>query len=317
MTGIVLTQAPIAAAVALLFGLIVGSFANVVIHRLPLGQSIVFPASRCPKCGTGIRPWHNLPVISWLLLRGRCASCREPISPRYPLVEALHGIGFALIVLHFGPFPFTLLLFVFFSALVILALIDWDHQILPDVITLPGVLIGLAGSLLPGALIDWRESALSAGFGYVAFFLVAEGYARLRGIEGLGQGDWKLAAMMGAFLGVQRLMLTVFLASLSGMIYGLVQAFRLRAAQGDPTPLVPVAAEHSVDPTSASLTAAEPGSETSVSGRTPDDGPDLPEEPVSIGKYKLPFGTFLAAAAIFVLFGGDAILLWYASFFRF
>lgn len=304
MPGFVLSPAILAASIASLFGLIVGSFANVVIHRLPLGESVVFPASRCPKCGAAIRPWQNLPVISWLFLRGRCAQCREPISPRYPLVEALHGLGFGLIVLNFGPFPFTLLLLVFFSALVILALIDWDHQILPDVITLPGILIGMAGSLLPGALVDWRESGLAAGFGYVAFFVVAEGYARLRGIEGLGQGDWKLAAMMGAFLGVQRLMLTVFLASLSGMIYGLVQASRLRAA-----PPVPV-------PVPEPVLVPEPGLDPSGAGPTPGERAS-PEEPVSIGKYKLPFGTFLAASAIFVLFRGDGILLWYASFFRF
>lgn len=306
MPGFVLSPAILAASTAVLFGLIVGSFANVVIHRLPLGESIVFPASRCPKCRTAIRPWQNVPVISWLFLWGRCAQCREPISPRYPLVEALHGLGFGLIVLNFGPFPFTLLLLAFFSSLVILALIDWDHQILPDVITLPGILVGIAGSFLPGALVDWRESGLAAGFGYVAFFVVAEGYARLRGIEGLGQGDWKLAAMMGAFLGVQRLMLAVFLASLSGMVYGLVQAFRLRAVQDDPTPIVPVAGE-------AVAAATHPVD----FGATPDEPVAIPDEPISIGKYKLPFGTFLAASAIFVLFFGDAILLWYASFYRF
>jgi len=311
MPGFVLSPAILAATIALPFGLIVGSFANVVIHRLPLGQSVVFPASRCPKCGGAIKPWQNLPVISWLFLRGRCAQCREPISPRYPLVEALHGLGFGLIVWSFGPYPFTLLLLVFFSALVILALIDWDHQILPDVITLPGVLIGIAGSFLPGALVDWRESGLAAGFGYVAFFLVAEGYARLRGIEGLGQGDWKLAAMMGAFLGVQRLMLTVFLASLSGMIYGLIQAFKLRRGEAV------AASEPPIDSTPAPLPVVEPGPETSDPGPTAADQTELPEEPVSIGKYKLPFGTFLAASAIFVLFRGDAVLIWYASFFRF
>lgn len=288
MPGLVITPALIAASVALLVGLIVGSFANVVIYRLPLGQSVVFPASRCPRCGRGIRPWHNLPVISWLILRGRCAFCAEAISPRYPLVEAVHGVGFALVVLNFGPFPFTFLLLAFFSALVILALIDWDHQILPDVITLPGLILGLLGSLVPGALVGWRESALAAVFGYIAFFLVAEGYARLRGIEGLGQGDWKLAAMMGAFLGGQRLMLTVFLASLSGMIYGLTQAFRARETPTE--------------------TATEPAAELST---------EVSTEPTSIGKYKLPFGTFLAASAIFVLFRGDAVLTWYASFFRF
>ena len=169
-----------------------------------------------------------------------------------------------------------------------LAFIDWDHQILPDVITLPGILVGVCGSFLPGALVGWRESLLAAVFGYLAFFLVAEGYARLRGIEGLGQGDWKLAATMGAFLGVQRLMLTVFLASLSGMTYGLIQAWRQRRAE-------------------LRLPASSEGVE----------GAPTVVEPVPIGRFKLPFGTFLAACAVLVLFCGDQILNWYASFFRF
>lgn len=289
MLAFLTSVAFVAALIAFPFGLIVGSFANVVIHRLPLGESIVFPASRCPKCRAAIRPWQNLPVISWILLGRRCASCREPISARYPAVELLHGAGFALIVWGFGPELFTLLLLLFFTALVVLAFIDWDHQILPDAITLPGILIGIAGSLLPGALIDWREAGLAAGLGYVAFFLVARGYARLRGIEGLGQGDWKLAAMMGAFLGVQRLMLAVFLASVSGTVYGLIQAFRLRARGEVQTP-----PEGEVETPEAPPSAAPP-----------------------IGHYRLAFGTFLAAAAIFVLFLGDPILRWYSRFFRY
>ncbi len=321
--------------VASLFGLLVGSFANVVIHRLPLDQSIVFPSSRCPRCGAAIRPWQNIPVASWLWLGGRCASCREPISPRYPAVELLHGLGFGLIVWTFGPLPFTLLLLLFFFALVVLAFIDWDHQILPNEITLPGILVGIAGSLVPGALIDWREAGLSAAFGYVAFFLVAEGYARLRGIEGLGQGDWKLAAMMGAFLGAQRLMLTVFIASLSGLTYGLVQAVRLRRESATlpvaaptedaeaPTPADPVS-----PPPPGPSAGTEPGAGSNPQAGSPAESapnPDAPtahsaneeDHPVSIGKYKLPFGTFLAASAIFVLFYGDPVLEWYASLFRF
>lgn len=312
MSGIVLSPALAAAGIALLFGLVVGSFANVVIYRLPLEQSIVFPSSRCPRCGAGIRPWQNIPVFSWLFLRGRCANCREPISPRYPMVEALHGLGFALIVHEFGPFPFTLLLLVFFSAMVILALIDWDHQILPDVITLPGIAVGFAGTFLQGALIGWRESALTALFGYVAFFLVAEGYARLRGIEGLGQGDWKLAAMMGTFLGGQRLMLTVFLASVSGMVFGLFQAWRQRRAEFAAEPLD----DRALISTAGSETNDANPQPTEVAPDTPvEDEP--PEEPVSIGKLRLPFGTFLAASAILVLFRGDGLLEWYASLFRF
>ncbi len=298
MLGFLTTVAFVAALIAFPFGLIVGSFANVVIHRLPRGESIVFPSSRCPKCRAAIRPWQNLPVISWILLRGRCATCREPISARYPAVELLHGLGFALVVWGFGPQPFTLLLLLFFSALVVLAFIDWDHQILPDAITLPGILVGIAGSFLPGALIGWKEAGIAAGLGYVAFLLVAEGYAKLRGIEGLGQGDWKLAAMMGAFLGVQRLMLAVFLASVSGMVYGLVQALRLRAA-GE----VQVLPEGVVPPEEAPAATAETETER--------------VEPPPIGRYRLAFGTFLAASAIFVLFLGDPILRWYSRFFRY
>ncbi len=268
---------------AFLLGLVVGSFANVVIHRLPLGQSIVYPPSRCPRCRAAIRPWQNIPVMSWALLRGRCASCREPISIRYPAVEALHGFGFALVFLKFGPQLFTLLALLFFFALVVLAFIDWDHQILPDVITLPGVVAGVAGSFLPGALVSWKEAALGAVFGYAIFFLVAEGYSRLRGVEGLGQGDWKLAAMMGAFLGIQRLLLIVFLGSVSGLAFGLIQASRQNSR------------DHA--------------------GDSPDGG-ESAEELSSIGKFRLPFGTFLAGCGLFVLFWGDSVLFWYASFFR-
>jgi leader peptidase (prepilin peptidase)/N-methyltransferase len=297
----------VGALLAVPFGLIVGSFANVVIHRLPLEESIVFPASRCPRCRAAIRPWQNVPVISWFVLRGRCASCREQIPFRYPAVEALHGIGFALVVLRFGLRPFTLLMLLLFFVLVVLAFIDWDHQILPDVITLPGILAGLFGSLVPGALIGWREAALGAVFGYVAFFLVAEGYTRIRGIEGLGQGDWKLAAMMGAFMGGERLMLTVFLGSVSGMAYGLTQALKLRAET--------TASDGATGPDEAQGVMLNPNA-TEGAGASEPVGVGDRGEPPSIGKYKLPFGTFLAASAIFVLLCGDPILGWYASFFR-
>ncbi len=286
----------VAALVGGVFGLIVGSFANVVIYRLPLGQSIVFPASRCPGCHTEIAPWHNIPVLSWFLLRGRCASCQTPISFRYPAVEALHGVGFAGILLIFGLTPFTPALLLLYFALVVLAFIDWDHQILPDRITLPSVAIGLATTFLPGSLITWRESLLAAALGYLGFFVVAEGYARLRGIEGLGMGDWKLAAMIGAFMGGRRLLLVVFLGSLSGMVYGLAQAFKERRAFAQTEPNEPPPA----DPHDANAGA-----------------PLVGALPAPIGLYKLPFGTFLAAAAIFVLFFGDFVLSWYAGFFAF
>ncbi len=275
---------PAAAIIAGLFGLLVGSFANVVIHRVPIGQSIVFPPSRCPRCQAAIKPWQNIPLISWLALRGRCANCGLPISPLYPFVEALHGAGFALIVLRYGLTPFAPVLMAFFSALCILAFIDWDHQILPDAITLPGIALGVGFTFVPGSLINWKEALLAAVMGYAGFFAVAKGYSRLRSIEGLGQGDWKLAAMMGSVLGGRRLLLVVLLGSISGTILGLAQALTQRRGQAEMPP-----------------SDGEPPS------------PDLPP----IGQHKLPFGTFLAASAVFVLFFGDEALEWYSSLFRF
>jgi len=302
-----------------LFGLIVGSFANVVIYRLPLGQSIVFPASRCPGCHSEIAPWHNIPVLSWLLLRGRCASCGIQISARYPAVEALHGAGFAGILLVFGLTPFTPFLLLLYFALVVLAFIDWDHQILPDRITLPSLAIGLATSLLPGALISWRESLFASALGYLGFYAVAESYARLRGIEGLGMGDWKLAAMVGSFLGGRRLLLVVFLGSLTGMVYGLIQAFKERRALARDSN----AGTPSVGASDANVGAPLVGVAQGQAPHRPMPGcAPLPEGvvddgPPPIGLYKLPFGTFLAGAAIFVLFFGDFVLDWYAGLFGF
>ena len=293
---------------ALAFGLIVGSFANVVIHRVPREESIVSPPSRCPHCGASIRPWQNVPVLSWILLLGRCANCQAAISARYPAVEALHGLGFTLLLLKYGPTPFLPALLFFYSAMIILAFIDWDVQLLPDVLTLPGILIGLAASLLPGSLIDWRESAIAAAMGYLAFAAIARGYLAFRGIEGLGQGDWKLAAFMGAFLGVQRFLLAVFLACVSGLAYGLVQAMKLRAAS-------PVGRSHHPSELegATSAFASLPLAEVApVEGGAEEDHTlSPPSEPPPIGLYRLPFGTFLAGAAIVVLLLGELILSWY------
>jgi leader peptidase (prepilin peptidase)/N-methyltransferase len=210
-------------ALALGLGLVVGSFANVCIHRLPRRQSVVAPRSRCPACQRPIAALDNVPILSYLLLRGRCRACRAPISLRYPLVEAANGALYALLAALHGPTLRTAFLMVFATALLVLALIDLEHKLLPNVVTLPGVGVGLLASGLlgdpPGRAV--AESAAAAAAGYLGFLLVAEGYRRLRGIEGLGQGDWKMAAMLGAFLGWQRLLLTVFLAALSGAAVGL------------------------------------------------------------------------------------------------
>ena len=204
----------------LALGLIVGSFANVVIHRLPLGQSVVRPRSRCPQCGTEIRPLDNVPVLSYLLLLGRCRTCRLPISPRYPAVEAANGLLYLAIAILLGPTSHALVVMGFASSLLILSLIDLDHQILPDVITKPGILLGLAASFLSGPPTP-LESAASAAAGYFTLMAVAWLARRYYKEEALGQGDWKMVAMLGAFLGWQAMLLAVLLGSLLGSLVGL------------------------------------------------------------------------------------------------
>jgi leader peptidase (prepilin peptidase)/N-methyltransferase len=204
-----------------LLGLVVGSFANVCIHRLPGGASVVSPPSRCPACAARVRPWDNVPVLSYLALRGRCRSCRARISPRYPLVELANGLLYFALASTVGPSPRTVVWMAFVTALLILVFIDLEHHLLPDVITLPGIVVGLAASFLPGSRVSPLGSAAAAAFGYLAFLTVATLYRRLRGVDGLGEGDWKLSAMLGAFLGWEPLLLTIFFAALSGTLVGL------------------------------------------------------------------------------------------------
>jgi leader peptidase (prepilin peptidase)/N-methyltransferase len=216
-----LLEAPFWPWTALALGLVVGSFANVCIHRIPRRESVVSPPSRCPSCGTLIRPWDNVPVLSYLVLRGRCRGCRRPISARYPAVEALNGLlYFAAAHLRGAAEPRVLVEMALVTELLVLSLIDFDHHLLPNVITLPGTAAGLLASLLPGPPTP-LVAALSAAGGYLAFFAVAWTYERTRGIEGLGMGDWKMAALLGAFLGWEKLLLTVFLATLAGTLVGL------------------------------------------------------------------------------------------------
>jgi leader peptidase (prepilin peptidase) / N-methyltransferase len=206
---------------ALALGLIIGSFANVCIHRIPLRLSVVHPRSRCPRCQTPIGAADNIPVLSYLFLGGRCRVCRARISIRYPLVEALNGALYFLIARGHPPGAPAGVMMALVTGLLVLSLIDLDHQILPDVITFPGIALGLAASLLEGPPSP-RESVLAAVGGYVIFMLIARTWERMRGMEALGQGDWKLAAMLGAFFGWQKLLLTVFMASLAGTLVGLV-----------------------------------------------------------------------------------------------
>jgi leader peptidase (prepilin peptidase)/N-methyltransferase len=201
------------------FGAVVGSFLNVCIHRLPGDESVVFPASHCPHCRVPIRPYDNIPLLSYVVLRGRCRSCAESISSRYPVVELLGGIAAVAAVAALGLSAHALLAFAFLCALVVITFIDFDHQIIPDAISLPGIGVGFAAALVLG---DPRWSASLAGIllGGGLLWGVAEGYHWLTGREGMGGGDIKLLAMIGAFLGWQAVPVTLMIASLFGTAVG-------------------------------------------------------------------------------------------------
>jgi leader peptidase (prepilin peptidase)/N-methyltransferase len=205
-------------AVAGLFGLVIGSFLNVCIFRLPKGVSVVFPPSACGSCKRPLRWFENVPVVSWAVLAGKCARCRAPISFQYPLVELVTGLLFALTVWLTPPGPLLAARLLLACALVVLFAIDLEHQILPNVITVPGIVLGVAFSLVapPG----WRASVLGALLGGGILYAIAEGYYRVRGEDGLGMGDVKMLAMIGAFLGWQGMLLTLVLASFAGAAVG-------------------------------------------------------------------------------------------------
>ncbi len=205
---------------AFLTGSVMGSFGNVLIHRLPRDESIVRPGSRCPACGTPIPWFDNLPLASWAALGGRCRSCRAPISRRYPLVELACALLFLAVAARFGVSLRSLLLALFTWALVVVTAIDLEHMIIPDAVTLPGMALGLAGSLLPGG--PGFLSSLGGGLlGYGALFAIAWAYRKVRKQEGMGMGDFKLLGMAGAVLGAGSLPAILLVASLAGTLAGL------------------------------------------------------------------------------------------------
>jgi leader peptidase (prepilin peptidase)/N-methyltransferase len=204
---------------AFIYGAVVGSFLNVCICRLPENRSVVSPSSSCPLCGYRISWYDNIPVASFVFLRGKCRSCKAPISFRYPLVELINGLLTLMLFIKFGPTLTFLALFILCSSLVVITFIDIDHQIIPDVISLPGVVTGFAFSFfLPG--VGWKDSLLGGLVGGGSLLLVAYGYQLLTGNEGMGGGDIKLLAMMGAFLGWHSVLFIVFSASLFGSVIG-------------------------------------------------------------------------------------------------
>jgi len=241
--------------VAAVYGLVVGSFLNVVVYRLPRGMSLVRPRSHCPACGAPVRWFDNVPVLSYAALLGRCRACRAPISARYPAVELASGALAAGVVVRFGltvPAAEAMLLVMF---LLPLALIDLEHHLLPDVLTLPGIAIGLAFSWI-GGLSPLTDAVIGAAAGAGLPYAVMVAYRRLRGVEGMGLGDVKLLAMIGAFLGWRGMLLTLGVGATAGALVGIALI---------------------------------------VAGRGRRDT-------------ELPFGTFLAAAALVVLFAGGSLV---------
>jgi leader peptidase (prepilin peptidase) / N-methyltransferase len=198
--------------IALILGLILGSFYNVCIHRYLTGQSVILPASHCPQCRNALSWWENIPLFSFILLRGRCRVCKQPISWRYPIVEAVSGIWALLLAVQFGLGWPWLLYMVVGGLLIIMSFIDFQEYILPDVFTLPGAVLAFAGtSLLTG--MPWLDSLLGALIGAGMFWILQKGYYLLRGVEGLGTGDIKLMLMLGALVGWQGLPMVIFLAA--------------------------------------------------------------------------------------------------------
>lgn len=265
------------------FGLVIGSFLNVCISRLPEGKSVVKPASRCPKCQTPIKPYDNIPILSYLILGGKCRACKTRISPIYPAVEFLTAILFIACFFVFGATVVAAKWAAFSGILIVLVLTDWRHRLLPDKANFTGLAIGLLFSFFvlpvdgaalalsnriydfppPAPVLSFVDAILGATVGGGILWLVGEGYFRLRGREGMGFGDVKMMLMAGAFLGLRRTILTILIGSLLGALIG--------------------------------------GGFMLISRRSSD--------------YELPFGTFLGIAALLVVFFGNPVISWYQSLF--
>jgi leader peptidase (prepilin peptidase)/N-methyltransferase len=202
----------------IIFGLCVGSFLNVCAYRLPLGESIVHPRSRCTSCGRTLTWFDNVPVLSWAALGGRCRSCKQPVSWMYPAVEVVTALVFVITYLTYGLTLLSLVRVVFACALIVLFVTDLQHKILPNAITLPGIVVGFVCSVFlpPG----WMNSLIGLAVGGGFLLAIAEAYYRIRGQEGLGMGDVKLLAMIGAFLGWKLVLLTLVFASFTGSLAG-------------------------------------------------------------------------------------------------
>lgn len=210
---------PAFAALVGVIGLMVGSFLNVCIYRLPLRRTVFWGRSHCPACDRQIRAWENIPVLSWLLLRGRCAGCGTRIGIQYPIVELVTALVFATAAWLFGPTLLLVSRLLFAAAMIVLFTIDLQHRILPNVITLPGIVVGLAFSVvLPPGI---RDALIGAVACSLLLWGMGELVGRVLGKDALGFGDVKMIAMMGAFLGWQLTLVALFMASFAGSVIGI------------------------------------------------------------------------------------------------
>lgn len=209
------------AIISIILGSLVGSFLNVCISRLPKEESIIWPGSHCPYCKKPIRFYDNIPLVSYVLLMGKCRNCKKPISIQYPLIEGITALSSLFLFMKFGPSLSYLFYFAFVAALIVITVIDLYHQIIPDVISLPGIGVGLIASLILPQ-ITFLNSLFGVLLGGGSLFLVATCYEWLFKREGMGGGDVKLLAMIGAFLGWKAVILTILLSSLIGSITGIL-----------------------------------------------------------------------------------------------
>jgi leader peptidase (prepilin peptidase)/N-methyltransferase len=300
---------PIFAVTIFALGLAFGSFLNVCIYRLPLGKSVVAPRSACPNCEKLIPLSDNLPVLSWLILGGKCRNCKQPISPRYLIVELITGMMFLGCYAHFGLTLLMLKCIVLGYLLLGLIFTDAETKLLPDALTLPGIVLGivfsvfvpvddLASRILPGMVslpvsgeLSWRlwslaDAILGAAVGSSFLYGAAAIYLRARGVEGMGFGDVKLMAMIGAFLGAKLTVLTIFAASLAGSFFGIstvlavwIKRTRRNAARGSSSVLARKRAWSSAR--------------------------------LALRHYEMPFGVFLGSMALLAFFFGNDLLHWY------
>ena len=253
---------PLFYTITFIFGLLIGSFLNVVIYRIPMQMesswrresldflgmepdenpaealNIVVPASRCPKCGTLLKPWHNIPVISYLFLKGKCASCANPISLQYPIIELTCALLTTIVIAHFGLTEKGIMVALFTWALIALTGIDFNKQLLPDNITLPLLWLGLLTNI-SGTFASLNDAVIGAAGGYLALWSVFWLFKLITGKEGMGHGDFKLLAALGAWLGWQQLPLIILLSSIVGAVVGIVMIVALGRDRQIPIPFGP------------------------------------------------------------------------------